>query len=63
MAPLADVEAALAELRTLQCSDPAARRAVAAVRLTCHTLEFFWVPTVTAHSGDDRYAAGDGDGR
>jgi len=40
------VERALVELRTLHSRDPAAARALAAVRLAAHTLESFWLPAL-----------------
>jgi hypothetical protein len=45
------VMAALAELRALRCSDPAAARANEAVRLTANTLEFFWLRELGAVEG------------
>ncbi|HWL42846.1 MAG TPA: hypothetical protein VNQ73_07875 [Ilumatobacter sp.] len=40
---ISQVVAALAELRGLRSLDPAASRANETVRLTAHTLEFFWL--------------------
>lgn len=45
---------AMAELRRLRCTDPAARRALAAIRLTAHTLEFFWLPAVAERTTAER---------
>ncbi len=42
----ARVHDALVELRSLQCSDPAAAPALAAVRLTERTLADWWAPTL-----------------
>ncbi len=42
--------AALAELRRLRCTDPAAARANETVRLVAHTLECFYVPELAAVS-------------
>lgn len=39
------IRTAVDELRSLRCTDPAARRALEAIRLTAHTLEYFWLPT------------------
>jgi hypothetical protein len=39
-------EEALADLATLVSRDPAAQRAMAAVRLTAHTLRSLWVPAL-----------------
>lgn len=47
------VRRALAGLRRLRNDDPAARRAVGAIRLTEHTLEYFWLPTLTGQAADD----------
>ena len=35
---------AIAELRGIRCSDPAAEAALEAVRLTAYTLESWWLP-------------------
>ncbi len=40
---IARVLTALADLHRLRCADPAAARASDAIRLTAHTLEFFWL--------------------
>lgn len=37
------VDAALVELGALRSTDPAARRAILAVRLTAHTLQTHWL--------------------
>ena len=53
MPPVDQVRAALDELRSLRCNDPAARRAAEVLRLTAHTLEFFWLPTLSERSAAD----------
>lgn len=40
----AQAREAIAELRAIRCSDPAAEAALEAVRLTAHTLESWWLP-------------------
>lgn len=40
---IAQVLSALADLHRLRCTDPAAARAHDAIRLTAHTLEYFWL--------------------
>lgn len=42
----ARVHGALAELRELRCTDPAATAAIHAVRLTERTLEHWWLATL-----------------
>lgn len=39
---------ALAELNRVSCTDPAARGALRAIRLTALTLERFWLPALDA---------------
>lgn len=39
---------ALGQLAELGSDDPAAGSAMRAVRLTCHTLEWFWLPALDA---------------
>ena len=42
--------AAVDELRNIRCSDPAATRALDAVRLTIYTLEHWWLPELARGS-------------
>lgn len=49
----ARVDAAIADLAELRSSDPAARNAVDAIKLTRHTLESFWAPAVAEPGAGD----------
>jgi hypothetical protein len=50
--------AAIAELRALRCHDAAAADALAAAKLTVHTLESWWLPALDHLAATGRRAGG-----